>query len=178
MLSALALHGRRATLAAAMAETLKEEVRAAFERGGGEAAGDTRFLPLVTLESETRYGLDPDGAWIGVPTDGRPPFRCEPGSEHMFYEALESKRDDFEARLTEGARAAGLPAEEVVLSFPAVAVVRAVLAKEHPYMARLALLWPLPSELRELRADIVRISKSPSLSTPIKDLAQRLIVPE
>jgi hypothetical protein len=112
----------------AMTETLAEQVRAIIEGGGGESAGDTRFLPLITLESEARCGLDASARWVSVPTDGRPIARCEPGQEHLLYEVLETKRVDFEKKLAEGARAAGLPPDESVLAFPAVAVIRAVLA--------------------------------------------------
>lgn len=157
---------------------LKDRLREVFEGGGGEEALGTRFLPLVTLDSETRLGLDPELRWVGVPTDGRPPFRCEPGSEHAFHEVLETKRRAFEDQLEEGARAHGLPADEVVLAFPAVAVMRGVIAKGLDYTTRLALLWALPSELRELREDLVRLASARTTSAPIKELASRLIVPE
>jgi hypothetical protein len=165
-----------------MGETLKERLVEVLEGGGGEAAAAAapgeRFLPLVTLESEMRIGLDREAHWVAAPPDGRAPFRVEPGGEHALYEVLESKRGDFEAKLEAAAREHGLPADEVVLAFPAVDVVRGVIAKGLPYMTRLALLWILPSELRELRADVVKIAGANEMPAPIRDLASRLIVPE
>lgn len=163
---------------------LLERMRAILDGGGGEAFGDARFVPLVTLESEARCGLElrletkARLVWVSAPSDGRPLVRAEPGQEHLLYEVLETKRDDFEDRLAEGALAAGLPAEATVLAFPAIAVVRAVLAKEHAYLSRLALQWLLPSELRELRVDILRVIAARDMPTPVKDLAKRLVVPE
>ncbi|HEX4462110.1 MAG TPA: hypothetical protein VGM56_09205 [Byssovorax sp.] len=133
-------------------------------------------LPLVTLDS---------GAVVGVDAKGRFTFTSDAGvrsafdatSAVAFGEVVEQGRDAFEERLAAGARAAELPADEIVAAFPAVELVRALLAKEFAYLTRLSLLWILPSELRELRADIVRISESDRTPGPIKDLAKRLIVP-
>jgi hypothetical protein len=161
-----------------MAETLSERVGAIIEGGGGESAGDMKFLPLITLESESRCGVDASLRWVCAPTDGRPASRCDPGNEHMLYEVLETKRDNFESKLADSAKALGLPPEEIVLAFPAIAVVRAVLEKELPYLTRLALQWILPSELRELRADIVKVTTARDIPSPIKEMAKRLVVPE
>ena len=161
-----------------MTETLKERAREIFEAGGGEPVEGTKFLPLVTLESEARCGIDSKLTWISVPTDGRPIARGEPGQEHLLYEVLETKRDDFEKKLAEGARAAGLPPDDTVLAFPAVAVIRAVLEKELAYLTKLALQWALPSELRELRADILKVAAARNIPTPVKEMAKRLVVPE
>jgi hypothetical protein len=57
-------------------------------------------------------------------------------------------------------------------------VIRAVLEKEHPYLTRLALEWIRPTELRALRAELVAVTKAASMPLPVKDLAERLIVPE
>lgn len=158
-------------------ERLREMVAPVFEGGAGEELLGSRFLPLITLGSDTRVGLDPEGRWVVAPGDGRAPFRCEPGGEAALYEVLESKRPEFETMLGEGARGFGLPADEVVLAFPAVEVVRAVLEKHMAYTTRLALLWPLPSELRELRADIEKVSKAKETPVALRELAERLIVP-
>jgi hypothetical protein len=161
-----------------MAESFREQVRAILEGGGGEALGDGRFLPLITLESEARLGLDASGVWTVVPTDGRAAARCTPGNEHMLYEVFETKRSDFEEKLAKAAAAAGLPGEETMLAFPATAVVRAVLDKEQPYLTRLALQWLVPTELREMRDAIVKVTKNREIPKVVKDLAARLIVPE
>lgn len=162
-------------------ETRKERLREAlgqvFEAGGGEPLLESRFLALITLDSDTRLGLDVEARWVIAPADGREPFRCEPGSEHALYEVLESKRNVFEERLTEGALQHGLPSDDVVFAFPAVEVVRAVLSKGMAYTTRLALLWVIPSELRELRDDIARVSKAKETPAALKELAERLLVP-
>jgi hypothetical protein len=156
---------------------LGARVREILEAGGGEIAGDQRFLPLVTLDSGARYGLDVEARWLIVPAEG-PVVRYVPGVAHLFHEALEWKRDRFDEALEAGARAHGLPVDDVVFSFPAVDAVRAVLAKEHAYLTRLALQWIRPTELRELRADIKAVTTQPTMPLPVKDLAERLIVPE
>lgn len=160
------------------AKILSEKVRELLENGAGERAGDSRFLPLVTLESDARCGIDADLVWVIAPADGSAPKRCVPGQEHHFYEALETKRTDFDNNLEKAAAEAGLPADEIVLAFPAVAVVRAVLQKEHAYLTWLALQWIRPSELRELRAEIVKVTKLRDMPARTKELAERLIVPE
>ncbi len=166
-----------------MASTLDTVLRALLSDVGGAGepltgvAGAARFLPLITLESGQRIGLTESAAWVAVPEAG-PPRVYAAEEAHVFYEVLESKRADFEDRIEEAARAAGLPAEEVVLSFPATGVVRAVLGKGLPYMTRLALLWLRTTELREARAEIVAVSRSPQMPVPIKELAEHLIVPE
>ena len=143
---------------------------------GGEGAG--RFLPLVTLDSGARCGLDPDGRWLLVPDDGRPAVVYAPAEAHLFHEVLEHKRRRFDDALEEAARAAGLPADEVLFAFPAVEVIRAVLAKEQPYLTRLALEWIGPTELRLLRAEIRAVTRALAMPLPVKQLAERLVVPE
>jgi hypothetical protein len=161
-----------------MENTLGARVRELIEAGKGETIHGATALCLITLESQTRLALGADLRWIAFPPEGREPFIYGPGSEHVLCEAVEWKRDDFEAKLEEGARAHGLPPDEVVFAFPAVGMVRAVLAKAWPYLTRLALLWLRPTELRELRADILAVARTPNMPTPIKDLAERLVVPE
>jgi hypothetical protein len=162
-------------------ETRKERLREAlgpvFEGGAGEPLLGSKFLALITLDSDTRVGLDPEARWVVAPGDGREPFRCEPGDEHALYEVLETKRNEFEKRLAEGARGHGLSEDDVVLAFPAVEVVRAVLLKHMAYTSRLALLWLIPSELRELRGDIERVIKAKETPVSIRELASRLLVP-
>ncbi len=158
--------------------TLSARVKEILDGGGGEAAGAGRFLPLCTLDSGSRCGLDPEARWLLVPDDGRPPVRFSPADAHLFHEALEQKRRSFDDAVEEAARAAGLPGDEVLFSFPAVDVIRAVLAKEHPYLTRLALEWIGPTELRLLRAEIRAVTKTTNMPLPVKELAERLIVPE
>lgn len=159
------------------APELVAKLKEILEAGGGDVAAADRFLPLVTLDSGTRCGLDAEGRWLLVPDDGRPPVRYAPAQAHLFHEPLEWKRRRFDDALEAAARAAGLPAEAVLFAFPAVEVVRAVLAKEHPYLTRLALEWIGPTELRELRAEILAVTKVESMPRPVKDLAERLVVP-
>jgi hypothetical protein len=174
-----------------------------LDAGGGEPLGPgpslpPRFLPLVTLDSGARCGLDRDAAWIFLPGDGRPAVRCPPATAgapaprpttgapapeppaaaHHFHEVLEWKRSRFDDSVEAAARAAALPVDEAVFSFPAVDVVRAVLAKQHAYMTRLALEWLRTTELRELRAEIVAVGRALDMPVAVKDLAERLTVPE
>jgi hypothetical protein len=157
---------------------LGARVRELLGAGGGEALEGGRFLSLATLESGARVGLDASGAWTLVPDDGSAPRAYAQEHGHVFFEVLESKRDEFDAKIEEGARAVGLPPEQVVFSFPAIGVVRAVLAKGLPYMTRLALQWLRLTELREVRADIVAVSRDPMMPSPVRDLAARLTVAE
>lgn len=159
---------------------LGPHVKAALERGAGEdlPGAKGRILVLATLDSGARCGLDEAGAWILVNEGAAEPVRFSTDGAYLFHEALEWKRSRFEAAIEEGARALGLPESDVVFSFPAVDVVRAVLAKQAAYMTRLALEWLLPSELRELRADIAAVRKQDNMPAPVKQLAERLIVPE
>jgi len=146
--------------------------------GGEPLLGATRFLPLLTLDSGARCGLDREAGWVLVPDDGREPVRYAAGHAYLFHEALEWKRARFDDTVEAAARAQGLPAEAVLFSFPAVEVIRAVLAKGAPYLTRLALQWIAPTELRELRRDIKVVSVHPDMPVPTKELAERLIVPE
>jgi hypothetical protein len=160
---------------------LGARVREILEAGGGEAqdaAGAARFLLLVTLDSGARVGIDHEARWILLPEDGRPATRYAPEAAYLFHEALEWKRGRFDDAVEAAARALGLPAEAVLFSFPAVEVIRAVLAKEVSYLTRLALQWMLPTELRALRREIQAVTVSLAMPRPVKDLAERLIVPE
>jgi hypothetical protein len=159
-----------------MEGTLRDGLAELLSKGGGEPLGDGRFLPLVTLDSGARCGLDAALRWVFVP-EGRPAVVVSPETAMELHEVVEWPRGRFDTALEEGARATGLPAEEVVAAFPAIDVVRAVLAKSWPYTTRLALLWILPSELRELREEVLEASSSPAMPGPIKDLARRLVVP-
>jgi hypothetical protein len=166
-----------------MTERLVTQVREILEGGRGEQSGDRQFVPLLSLDSGARYGIDAQGQWMALlpasaETRNEAATVYTQADPHAFYEALEQPRSVFETRLEEGARAVGLPPAEVVLSFPAVQLVRAVLARQSAYLIRRALLWIHPTELRELRPDLVRLVESPHLSTHVKDLAERLIVTE
>ncbi|WP_437737790.1 hypothetical protein [Sorangium sp. So ce1335] len=162
----------------AMSAGLRDLVRELLDGGGGEPLEGGRFLPLVTLESGARVGLDGAAAWVVVPEGGGPAQPFTPDRGPLVFEVLESKRDDFDASIEAAARAAGLPPEEVAFSFPAADVVRAVLARGLPSMTRLALSWLRLTEVRALRADIVAVSRDPTMPVPVRDLAERLTVPE
>ena len=158
---------------------LGRRVRELLDGGGGEptGTGTDRFVPLLTLDSGARCGLDGQAGWLLVPGAG-PAVRCTPATAHLFHEVLEQKRRHFDDALEASASALNLPGEEVVFAFPAVDVIRAVLAKEHPYLTRLALEWIGPTELRGLRAEIRAVTKAPGMPLPVKELAERLVVPE
>jgi hypothetical protein len=160
---------------------LRARVQALLDGGQGDplpGAGGERFLALVTLDSGARCGLDREARWLLVPDDAGAPLRFSPADAHLFHEPLEWKRARFDDAIEEAARALGLPAEDVLFSFPAVAVIRAVLAKQVAYLTRLALSWIGPTELRELRRDILAVAKSREMPAPVKELADRLVVPE
>jgi hypothetical protein len=160
------------------ASKLVDRLRELLDGGGGEPAGTDRFVPLVTLDSGVRCGLDREACWLLLPDDGRPPVRYAPDGAHLFHEVLEWKRRRFDEALEEAARGHGLPPDDVVFAFPAVEVIRAVLAKQHPYLTRLALEWIGPTELRALRAEIREVTRTPAMPLPVKELAERLVVPE
>lgn len=161
-----------------MTDILKQALSAIFEAGGGEDAADSRVLALAALESETRIAIDAEKRFYALPPEGRAPFRCEPGNEYMFYEVLESKRSAFEDQLCEAARKHSLPENELLSAFPSIEIIRGVLEKNMAHTTRLALLWALPSELRELRADIIKASKAKNMPAAIKQLCERMVVPE
>jgi hypothetical protein len=158
--------------------TLRERVQAVLDAGGGQTADGHRFLPLITLESGGRYGLDADLRWLVVSPDGAAVSVFTPSSGHLMHEALEWKREAFDGALEAAARSFDLPVDDVVFSFPVFDVIRAVFARKSSYMTRLALQWLRPTELRELRADIKAILDQPNMPRPVKDLAERLVVPE
>ena len=134
-----------------------------LDAGGGEPLpSGGRVLPLITLDRAPAAASTAEGAWLLLPDDGRPAVRCAPETAHLFHEVLEQKRARFDDAVEAAARAAGLPADEAVFSFPAAAVVRAVLAKQHAYLTRLALEWLRTTELRDLRAEIRRWRRPPT----------------
>jgi hypothetical protein len=159
---------------------LSARLSSILDGGGGELTpgGVDRFLPLVTLDSGARCGLDGKARWILLPDDGRPATRAAPDTAHLFHEVLEWKRARFDDALEAAARASDLPVDEVVFGFPTVDVIRGVLAKEHPYLTRLSLEWLRPTELRALRAELRAVTLCASMPLPVKELAERLIVPE
>ncbi len=160
-----------------MDESLREQVAALLEEGKAESVGEESFLPIATLESGMRLGLDAEGRWVAHPAGGERLQVFESGAEKVFHEAVEMPRADFEALLERGVTELGLP-ETVAWSFPAVELVSAMLEMRSPHMVRLALQWPLPSELRELRPLIVEAAESGIMPNAVRDLARRLVVPE
>lgn len=152
-----------------------------LEGGAGEpipGSASERFLPLVTLESGARCGIDSKACWLIAPEDDKPAVRFSPATAHLFHEPLEWKRGRFDDAIEEGARAVGLPPDDTVLAYPSVEIIRAVIAKQASYLTRLALHWAHNTELRELRRDIVSVTKQDNMPVAVKELAARLIVPE
>ncbi|MEP7126923.1 MAG: hypothetical protein ABJE95_38685 [Byssovorax sp.] len=158
-----------------MPSTLAEQIAEIFAKG--EGFGEPPFLPLVTLDSEARYGLDAGARWIlAVPEAA--PLVIGKSNVHLLHEALEWKRTRFDDAVTESARALGLPEDEIVDSFPVFDLVRAIFEKKTSYLTRLALAWLRPSELREVRSEILLVSKDKFMPAPVRGLAERLVVPE
>ncbi|UQA56574.1 hypothetical protein [Polyangium aurulentum] len=157
--------------------SLGARARALVEEGKGEVVTGGGFLPLVTLDSGARIGLDAEGRFAIADAEGSAVTPYADADGHVFHEALEWKRSRFDDALEEGARSLGLPVDDVLAAFPVAGVVRAVLGKGMHYTTRLALHWLRPSELREVRDDLLRISKDKTLPTPIRELAERLCVP-
>jgi hypothetical protein len=158
-----------------MPSTLVEQIAEILAKGGGH--GEPPFVPLVTLDSEARYGLDAEGRWILAAPEAAP-LVIDKSNAHLLHEALEWKRRRFDDAVTESARALGLPEDDVVDSFPVFDVVRALFEKKHAYLTRLSLEWLRPSELREVRAEILLVSKDKFMPPPVRGLAERLVVPE
>lgn len=151
---------------------LGEEVLSLLSERLGE--GDRSFLVLVELESGATVGLDASGAWhYGAEEDE--PVRFEKGRETGFAEVVEMPRRDFEDRLEAAASQHGLPCDDIVLAFPAIPLIRALLAQRSGYMWRLALLWMLPSEVGLLQDEIRRVARAADAPGAVKDLAQRLL---
>lgn len=167
----------------AMSQTLRERVASLVEEGKTERVGEHDFLALMTLESGMRYGLlAADAKETGQPRWGvvaDSTLRAfGPGQENVLLEVLEHKRVDFEQRIEEAAEAHALPSLELVLSFPAIPLVRAMIRSESAHFCRMGLLWLLPSELRELRADIVACSENDDFPRSVRELAAHLVVAE
>jgi hypothetical protein len=160
-----------------MDATFSQAVRALAGEGKGESIAGSPFFALVTLDSGARVGVDGEGTFAiaSAENDALAPYTEE--EAHIFHEVLEWKRNLFDDTLEEGARTHGLPPVEASLAFPAVGIVRAVLAKKMHYTTRLALAWLRPSELRDVQDDLRRVTQDRQLPTQLRDFAQRLLVP-
>ena len=151
-----------------------------------ESIADRRFVALLTLDSGMRYGLHFDVDEQGVVTHA-PAWAVERegaltcfdvDTAKHFVEVLEHDRRQFEERLEARAREVGLPEMDVVFSFPAFDLVRAMMSSESHHYMRLGMSWLLPSELRELRAALITIRDNGELPDRLRSLAHRLVVPE
>jgi hypothetical protein len=159
-----------------MESTLGARIAEIFAKGGGE--GEPRFLPLVTLDSEARCGLDAELRWVVAAAEGGAVVVIGKDNVHLLHEVLEWKRDRFDDALAEAARALELPEDDLVFAFPVIDLVRAVLDKRVSYLTRLALAWLRPTELRPLRTELLFVSKDSFMPAPVRGLAERLVVPE
>ncbi len=165
-----------------MIPEIGEALRARVTAGEIERIGVRWFSPLVSLGSGARVGLaardgdDAIPAWAIV--EGEELVEFSPERVVRFAEVIESDRATFDEQLEAAAGALGYPAEAVLFSFPAIALVRAMLEKDRAHFSRLALLWLLPTELRLLRSDIARLVDNELLPRQLRDLAERLVVPE
>lgn len=160
-----------------MVDQLREKMAEIVETGVGEQLGDARWVPLTQLDSGARVGLDGQAGWVTERPTTSELHRFSPDAAPHFAEIVEWSRDDFEERIGASARALGLDPEAVVFSFPAVALVRALLDRPSVHFVRLALLWLVPSEFREARAEIVAVATNRGMPKVVRDLAQRLTVP-
>ena len=160
-----------------MESALGTRVREILEQGGGEPLGDARFLPLVTLESGARQGIDGALRWVQIPADGSAPVLISDGNVHLLHEAIEQRRDHFDEAIEQQARALGLPVDDLLFSYPVTALVRSILARRSSYLTRLALAWLRTTELRPLRDEILAVTRDSTMTGPVKDLATRLVVP-
>lgn len=160
-----------------MESTLGARVQEILEQGGGEQVGEARFVPLVTLESGARQGIDGAARWVLVPADGSAPVVIGDDNVHLLHEAIEQKRDHFDDAIEARARALDLPVDELLFSYPAAALARAILVKRSSYLTRLALAFLRTTELRPLREDLLAVTRDPTMPGPVKDLAARLVVP-
>lgn len=159
---------------------MEESIRRRLEEiaASGDAGGAPEWVPLGELPSGARFGLSTAGQWVLVPGDeDRLPRPFDGPERGRFFECIEIPRSDFDQQLTAAAAELGLPAEWLVASFPAVELVRDVLALRTPYYLRLGLLWLLPSEMRELRDPIEAVARDGNLPQPVRALARRVTVP-
>ena len=95
-----------------------------------------------------------------------------------FVEVLEHPRRELDDRIEREAASRGLPGDETLFSFPSVELVRAILETRAAHFCNIALRWLLPTELRELRADIQAVANDEELPEALRDLAAHLVVPE
>lgn len=165
-----------------MNREVSEALRARVAREEVERIGTRSFVAVLTLDSAARLGLsiadgdEAEARWAVVEGEVLTEFAHDKAIK--FLEALENPRSEFDERLERGAAELGLPAEAVLFSFPVVPLVRALLEKDRPHFSRLSLMWLLPSELRELRVEISELVANDLLPRQLRDLAERLVVPE
>jgi hypothetical protein len=160
------------------------ELRTALEglvaAGKTEALGGVDFAGVFDLGTGLRYGLvllpEGDVGWAVV--DGARLVKFAPETAAFFVEVLEHSRREVDDRIEREAAQRGLPAEPTLFSFPSVALVRAIAATRAPHFCRMALVWLLPTELRELRGDIQALARDEECPEELRDLAAHLVVPE
>jgi hypothetical protein len=156
-----------------MESTLRAQIAEVLATKG---EGEPRFLPLLTLDSGARYGLDAELRWILAAAEGVAVVAIDNDNVHLLHEAIEWRRERFDDAIAKAARLNGLPEDDVVDAFPVAGLIRAVLDKRISYLTRLALAWLRPSELRELRTEILAVSKDAYMPAPVRGLAERLVV--
>lgn len=160
-----------------MSDEVREAVASKVEAEEVEHVGADVFIPIFSLESGTRFGLDEHGGWAMVEAGAQQLIQFQTGKEMYFLELLEHARDAVEVQIGEGAAKQGLPSDGVTWSLPAIELVRVVCQLRKPHFCRLALLWLLPSELRELRDELAALSEDHKLPQALRDLASRLAGP-
>jgi len=170
-----------------MIDAMTEGLRAGFEAltadGRCEVVEGRAFVPLLTLESEMRYGLalrDEELVWARA-QDGAPGkavlIFVEPGAEVRFVELVEHERDELESRVAAASEALGLDGAAAVASLPVLTIVGGLLNGRAALFCRQALRWLRPTELRPLRDAIAGVAEDRSLPQDVRSLAERLTVP-
>jgi hypothetical protein len=154
--------------------TVRARLAAVLDEGRVEDVGGARFLPLVELASGARLGLDEVGRWALAEAEATELRPVVPGAERTFVELCEQPRRELEARIEAAAGALGFSADALLASLPSVAIVRSLLGLRSAHVVRLALLWLLPSELRELRVEIAAVAADERHPRAVRELAARL----
>jgi len=148
---------------------------------GVQALGGRCFLPFVEAATGRRFGLSwtetEPPLWGSV--EGEEVVSCDPlRGKGSYLELMERPRHEVEDELDAAAQRYGLDVGDVLRSLPSVPWVTAVLGSRHNHLCRMALLWLLPSELREARPAIVAVAEDETLRIGLRQLARRLIVAE
>ena len=158
---------------------IRERLAELAESGDLETIEGRAFAALASLESGARCGLflhEEGAGWAVAQGEVLAPFGDK--GARAFVEVLERPRAEFDDELDRGGAGLGFEGDPLSFAFPAIELVRVVLCARAAYLCRLALLWLLPTELRDLRSEILAVAEDTTLPTEVRDLARRLVVAE